>query len=337
MEEIPDITSDIIDKLGKLNIHSVYQLAVQIPSDLALEISDASIDVQSAARLIGNSRKILTENDLLSKDFSTAEDMLVERNKISRYSTGSSNFDNFLEGGFESQAITEIAGEFGSGKSQICQTLCAAATTLMENYRPVENTAQNPPESIIFIDTENTFKPNRVHQIAEQKKLDPEDILKRIYHCNIYSSEQLEVLIDDLPKFIEQFNAKIVIIDSIISLHRAEFSGRGTLVERQQRLGRMLNKLRRYAEVYNLAVVITNQVVSYSDGSSGFDYMKAAGGNILAHSSTYRIFLKKAGKNRVAVMQDSPCQPYQRVKFTISESGIQDASSYKTEESDTAW
>ena len=215
--------------------------------------------------------------------------------------------------------------------------LCAAATTLMTNDRLIENATQKPPESIIFIDTEITFQANRVHQIAEQKNLDPEDILKRIYHCNVYSSEQLEALIDDLPKFIEQYNARIVIIDSIISLHRAEFSGRGTLVERQQKLGRMLNKLRRYAEVYNVAVVITNQVVSYSDGSSGFDYMKAAGGNIVAHSSTYRIFLKKAGKNRVAIMQDSPCQPYQRVKFSISEGGIQDASSYKTEESDSTW
>jgi DNA repair protein RadA len=196
--------------------------------------------------------------------------MLEKRNEISRYSTGSSNFDTFLDGGFETQAITEIAGEFGSGKSQICQALCAAAITLMKNDRLVENVTQKPPESIIFIDTENTFRANRIHQIAEQNNLDPEDILKRIYHCNIYSSEQLEALIDDLPNFIEQYNSKLVIIDSIISLHRAEFSGRGTLVERQQRLARMLNKLRKYAEVCNLAVVITNQVVSYSDGSSGF-------------------------------------------------------------------
>jgi DNA repair protein RadA len=99
----------------------------------------------------------------------------------------------------------------------------------------------------------------------------------------------------------------------------------------------MLNKLRKYAEVYNLAVVITNQVVSYSDGSSGFDYMKAAGGNIVAHSSTYRIFLRKSGKNRTAIMHDSPSHPYQSVKFSISENGIQDASSYKTEVSDSTW
>ena len=267
--------------------------------------------------------------------------MLKKRNKISRYSTGSSNFDTFLDGGFETQSITEIAGEFGSGKTAICHTLCAVAIALLENESLDVNdnrSAHRPLGSIIFIDTENTFRANRVYQIAEQKNLDPEDILKRIYHCNVYSSEQLELLIDNLPKFIEQYNTKLVIVDSIISLHRAEFSGRGTLAERQQRLGKMLNKLRRYADIYDVAVVITNQVVSYADSShAGFDSMKAAGGNIVAHGSTYRIFLRKSGKNRVATMEDSPSQPYQRVKFSISESGIQDATSYKTEESDAGW
>jgi DNA repair protein RadA len=338
MEKIPDITSDMIEKLRKLNINSVHQVAVQIPSELAFELSDTFIDVESATKLIGNARKILTEKEIISKEFLTADDMLEKRNEISRYSTGSSNFDTFLNGGFETQSVTEIAGEFGSDKSQICQSLCAAAIALMENSRLDEHESQRPPYSIIFIDTENTFKANRVHQIAEQKNLDPEDILKRIYHCNVYSSEQLEALINDLPKFIEQYNTKLVIIDSIISLHRAEFSGRGTLAERQQKLGRMLSKLRRYADIYNIAVVITNQVVSYADSSHpGFDYMKAAGGNIVGHGSTYRIFLKKSGKSRTAIMADSPSHPYQRVKFSISERGIEDANSYKIEESDSAW
>ncbi|MGH9988224.1 MAG: DNA repair and recombination protein RadA, partial [Nitrososphaeraceae archaeon] len=318
IQDIPDIASDTLDRLRKINIKSVYQLAVQSPSELALEISDTFVDVDSAVRLITNARKMLTENEILSKEFLTADDLLEKRNKISRYSTGSENFDAFLNGGFETQAITEIAGEFGAGKSQICQTLCAAAIALLKDDSITANdngSIQKPPGSIIFIDTENTFRANRVHQIAEQKNLDPEDILKRTYHCNIYSSEQLELLIDDLPKFIEQYNTKLVIIDSIISLHRAEFSGRGTLADRQQRLGKMLNKLRRYADIYNIAVVITNQVISYADGSHpGFDYMKAAGGNIVAHGSTYRIFLRKSGKNRIATMEDSPSQPHQRVK-----------------------
>jgi DNA repair protein RadA len=336
MEEIPDITSDIIEKLKKLNITSVYQLAVQSPVELASEYEDTSLNVGSASTLIANARKILIEHNVLASEFSTADEVLEKRNKLSRYVIGSEGFDRFLNGGFESQAITELAGEFGSGKSQICHTLCVAANQLIENSRN-DDDKHSATGNIIFIDSENTFRADRVHQIAEQRGLDPLPILEKIFHCGVYSSEHLESVIDDLDKSIEQYNAKIVIIDSIISLHRAEFSGRGTLADRQQRLGKMLNKLRRYADIYNIAVVITNQVVSSPDDSHpGFDYAKAAGGNIVGHSTTYRIFLRKAGKNRVATMEDSPSHAYQRVKFSISENGIQDADSYKAE-GNSAW
>jgi DNA repair protein RadA len=344
IEDIPDITSDTVDKLRKLNINSVYQLAVQSPSELALEISDGLFDIEAASNLVVKARKILTEREILSKEFSTADDMLEKRNKISRYTTGWEKFDAFLNGGFETQAITEISGEFGSGKSQICHALCVAANKLVENNRfgDGDENKQSTAETIIFVDTENTFRSDRVYQIAEQNGFDPLAILQKIYHCKIFNSEELESLINNLDKFIEQYNAKLVIVDSIISHHRAEFSGRGTLAERQQRLGKMLNKLRRYADIYNIAVVITNQVVSYTNNPQfGSDYIKPAGGNIMGHSSTYRIFLKRSGKNRVATMFDSPYHPNQQIKFSISDEGIQDANSYKSHESvdggDSAW
>ena len=193
MEKIPDITSDMLDKLKKLNINSVYQLAVQSPSELTLGISNV-FDVESASRLIGNARKILTENEFLSKEFSTADDMLEKRNKISRYSTGSSNFDAFLNGGFETQSVTEIAGEFGSGKSAICHTLCVAIALMEDDNLDVTNnvSTQRASGSIIFIDTENTFRANRVYQIAEQKNLDPKIFLRESIIVMFTTSEQLE-------------------------------------------------------------------------------------------------------------------------------------------------
>jgi DNA repair protein RadA len=330
MEEIPNITSDIIDKLKKLNINSVYQLAVQNPIELASEYEDTLMNIEPASALIANARKILVENGILTNEFSTADKVLERRNKLTRYAIGSEDFDDLLNGGFESQAITELVGEFSAGKSQICHTLCVAASQLIKNDLG----------NIIFVDSENTFRADRIHQIAEQRGLDPLPILEKIFHCQVYSSEHLESVIYDLDKSIEQYNAKIVIIDSLISLHRAEYSGRGTLADRQQRLGKMLNKLRRYADIYNIAVVITNQVVSHPDvAHPGFDSTKAAGGNIVAHGSTYRIFLRKSGKNRVATMFDSPSHPYEHIKFSISESGIQDAISYKTEDdgSNSGW
>jgi DNA repair protein RadA len=266
LENIPNITSDTLARLKDLHIDSVSQLAVQNPLELAMEISDNDGNVlftaDSASKLIADARKLLTDHGILSKEFTGADDLLVKRKEISRYTTGSQKFDDFLDGGFESQAITEIADEYGSGKSQICHTLCVAANMLLENDRLDDNDdhddgneliPQKAPGSVIFIDTENTFRADRVFQIAEQRGLDPEAILKKIYHCNVYSSEQLELLINNLDKSIEQYNARLVIVDSIIPLHRAEFSGRETLVERQQRLGKLLNKLRRYADIYKVA------------------------------------------------------------------------------------
>jgi DNA repair protein RadA len=351
-----DVTSDTLEKLRKLRIESVSQLAVQSPRELAIDINDndsgsTSFDIESASKLIASARKFLIEHGVLSKEVCTADDLLVKRNKLSRYTVGSDKFDSFLDGGIETQAITEIAGEFGSGKSQICHTLCVTANTLLENERPDDSindgdvnepAAWQGPPSIIYIDTENTFRADRVFQIAEQKGLDPETILTRIYHCRIYNSLELELIINNLGRSIEQYNAKLVIVDSIISLHRAEFSGRETLAERQQRLAKMLNKLRKYADVYNIAVVVTNQVISTPQSSQfGLDSIRPAGGNIVGHGTTYRIFLKKSGRNRVAVMYDSPCHPYQQVKFAISDAGIQNPSSLRSQEnnneSESAW
>jgi DNA repair protein RadA len=234
MEEIPNITSDIIDKLKKLNINSVYQLAVQNPIDLASEYEDASMNVESASALIANARKILVGNGVLSNEFSTADEVLEKRNKLARYAIGSEDFDDLLNGGFETQAITELVGEFGSGKSQICHTLCIAAQQLIEDnkHNEVKNSnIHSTVSNIIFIDSENTFRADRIHQIAEQRGLDPLPILEKIFHCKVYSSEHLESIVNDLGKSIEHYNVKLVIIDSIISLHRAEFSGRGTLAK----------------------------------------------------------------------------------------------------------
>ena len=149
--------------------------------------------------------------------------------------------------------------------------------------------------------------------------------MKKVFVCKIYNSAHLEAIIKNLGRSIEQYKAKLVIIDSIISLHRAEFPGRETLAERQQRLNVMLHRLIRLAEVYNIAVVLTNQVQSQPDSFfGGGDPTRAAGGNIMGHASTYRIFLRKAGRDRIAIMVDSPHHAYGQTRFTISEKGVQD-------------
>jgi DNA repair protein RadA len=153
--------------------------------------------------------------------------------------------------------------------------------------------------------------------------VDEDDVLKNIALCKVYNSSHLELLVKNLGKYIEQFNAKLIIVDSIISLHRAEFSGRGTLADRQQRLNALMHKLARVAEVYGVALVITNQVQSTPD-TFFEDPTKPAGGNVIGHASTYRIYLRKSGSDRVARIIDSPYHPYGDARFTVNEKGLDD-------------
>lgn len=312
IQDIEGIGPTTAKKLKEAGIVSVMDLAVASSDELAVDLNSSK---DSAASFIMAAQKLLRESNILEKEFVTADAALEKRKSMLRCSTGSTALDDLLLGGIETQAVTEFYGEFGSGKSQICHTLCATAR------QPIEQGGLDG--SIIYIDTEGTFRPERIEQIARARGLDPSQILKSVAVCKIYNSSHLELIIKDLGKYINDFKAKMVIIDSIISLHRAEFAGRGTLADRQQRLNNMLHRLVRLTEIYNVAIVITNQVQSSPDTFFG-DPTKAAGGNVLGHASTYRIYLRKSGENRVAKMIDSPYHPYSETRFTVNERGTDD-------------
>jgi DNA repair protein RadA len=320
LESLQGVDQNLLLKLKGAGIESISNLATTTAPELLEDYYSnydnaiSGVDIETISHAIVKAKQKLIEDGFLQRDFSSAEDMLEIRKRLVKFTTGSQSLDIFLGGGIETQALTEIAGEYGSGKSQLCYTLCVTANV------------QNKDNGVIFVDTENTFRAERIHQIAESRGLDAEEILKRISICKIYYSAHLEAVIRSLAKYIEQYKARLVIIDSVISLHRAEFAGRETLAERQQRLNTLLHKLKRLAEIYNIAVVYTNQVQAQPDDffSNGFNSMRAAGGNIMGHASTYRIFLRKAGLNRIATMLDSPYHEYSQVKFSIGEEGIED-------------
>jgi len=312
IQDIEGVGPTTARKLKDAGIVSVMDLAVSSAEELSESINATK---ETAASFIIAAQKLLRETNVLDKEFVTADAALQKRRSMLRCSTGSYALDDLLLGGIETQAITEFYGEFGSGKSQICHTLCVMAK------QPIE--AGGLESSVIYIDTEGTFRPERVEQIARSRGFDPTEILKNVAVCKVYNSSHLELIVKDLGKYIDDFKAKLVVIDSIISLHRAEFSGRGTLADRQQRLNNMLHKLIRLAEIYNIAIVITNQVQSSPDTFFG-DPTKATGGNVLGHASTYRIYLRKSGENRVAKMMDSPYHPYSDTRFTVTERGADD-------------
>ena len=312
IQDIEGIGPTTARKLKEAGIVSVMDLAVASAEELAVDLNSSK---ESAASFIMAAQKLLRESNILEKEFVTADSALEKRKAMLRCSTGSRALNELLLGGIETQAVTEFYGEFGSGKSQICHTLCAIAT------QPVE--AGGLDGGVIYIDTEGTFRPERLNQIARARALEPSHVLKNVAICKIYNSSHLELIVKDIGKYINDFKAKLVIIDSIISLHRAEFPGRGTLADRQQRLNSILHKLIRLSEIFNIAIVITNQVQSSPDTFFG-DPTKAAGGNVLGHASTYRIYLKKSGENRVARIIDSPYHPYSDARFTLNEKGADD-------------
>jgi DNA repair protein RadA len=177
----------------------------------------------------------------------------------------------------------------------------------------------------IYVDTEGTFRPERIAEIAEARGMDQEKILSRITVARAYNSAHQELIVKDLGRIIEPNKVKLVVLDSAVAHYRAEFLGRGTLSERQQRLNRFMHQLLRTAEIYNIAVVVTNQVQAAPDSFFG-DPTRPTGGHVVAHTSTYRIYLRKAAKNRIARMVDSPYHPERDAVFMLDEKGVDDPS-----------
>jgi DNA repair protein RadA len=283
-----------VRKLKEAGTVTVMDLAVSRADELSVAIN---ISKESTASLIMATQKLIRDSRILEKEFLTADLVLEKRKSMLRCSTGSRALDALLLGGIDTQAVTEFYGEFGSGKSEICHTLCAMARQPIESGRL--------DSGVIYIDTEGTFRPERLEQIATARGLNHSDVLKSVAVCKVYNSSHLELVVKDLVKYVSDFSAKLVIIDEIISLNRGEFAGRSTLADRQQRLNSMLHKIIRLAEIFNIAVVITSP-----------------GGNIV--TSTYRIYLRKSGENRLAKMMYSPNHPYSDTGFTINEKGADD-------------
>jgi DNA repair protein RadA len=312
VDELEGIGTAIKAKLNAAGIITVLDLAVKSPS----EVADAtSWDITRATELCNKARLKLVDLKYFEDDFVSASEIYRRRKAIDRITTGSKNLDDLLAGGIETQAVTEFYGEFGSGKTQICHTLCV--------------TTQAPKDQgglgarVVYVDTENTFRPERIAEIARARGFDPEAVLEGIIVAKAFNSSHQELIIGELGEQVRNWGIKLVIVDSAVAHYRAEFLGRGTLSERQQRLNRFMHSLVRTAEVYNLAVVVTNQVQSSPDTFFG-DPTKATGGHVVAHTSTYRIYVRKSGKNRVARMVDSPYHAEREIVFVLNEKGIDD-------------
>ncbi|MFA7708860.1 MAG: DNA repair and recombination protein RadA [archaeon] len=305
--DLPGIGPASAEKLLAGGYDSLEAIAVASPSEL---VAVAGIGEGTAIRAIKAAR------DSLEMGYETAEKILDRRKLIARVSTGSKELDELLGGGIESQSITEVYGMYASGKSQWCFQLCVIA------QMPTEKGGLNG--GVLYIDTENSFRPERVAQIAKYRGLDPEEVMKNIFVARAFNSNHQMLLADKAQELIKEKNIKLVIVDSLTSQFRSEFVGRGQLSDRQQKLNTHMRLLQKLAELYNVVVFVTNQVMSRPDVLFG-DPTDAIGGNIVKHASKTRIYLRKSsGSKRIAKLVDSPSLPDGEAVYQVTENGITD-------------
>ena len=305
IEDLPGVGAATAQKLREAGFSDMMGLAVSSPGEL-VEATGVS---EAVAR-----KMIQAARSSLDMGFESGDDLLKKRERVIKVHTGSKAFDDLMGGGFETGTITECFGEFGSGKTQLGHMLA------------VNIQKQDPTAVAVYIDTENTFRPERIKQLAEAVGLDTTRVLSQIKVARAYNSDHQMLLAEKIEELIQgqNFNVKVVIIDSLTAHFRAEFVGRGTLADRQQKLNKHLHHLLKLADTCNLLVYVTNQVMSKPDQFFG-DPTQAIGGHIVAHACTFRIYLRKGKKgSRVAKLIDSPDKPEGECNFYVETNGLRD-------------
>ena len=310
LEDLDGVGPKTAQLLRSKGILSVRHLALFNPEEL-IELTDMTPD--RVEKILRSAREAVFGANRVSR----AADLAKNLENVTRLKTNVRAIDELLQGGLEPKAIYEFAGEFGTGKTQLCHQL-AVTVQLGQDKGGVGGAA-------VYLDTEEAFSPSRIINIARRFDLDPNEVLGNIYVIKVVNAADLEDRIKlDVVKLVEQANVKLIIVDSIIALYRAEFRGRERLAERQQRLNYILDWMMRIAKAYNVYVVLTNQVLDVPMGY--IEIKRTAGGNVLAHAVTHRLFLKKSREDiKVMEVLDSPRLPYKAsAMFRITDRGVED-------------
>ena len=307
LEDLPGIGPATAEKLRKANYDNYEKIATSTPYELE-EVADISIE--TAKKVINAAR------DALEMGYESADKIYERRKTVGRITTGSKSLDELLGGGVETQSITESYGKFSSGKTQLGFQLSVNVQRSLEEGGLGGN--------VLFIDTESTFRPERVKQMAEAAGMDSEQVLKNIHAARAVNSDHQMVLIDKAEDIIREKNVKLVVVDSLTSCFRAEYLGRAALSERQQKLNKHIHALQRLGDRHNLAIFVTNQVMD-NPGILFGDPTTPIGGHVIAHAATYRIYLRKGKEEkRIARLVDSPNLPDGECVFKVTKDGIRD-------------
>jgi len=304
LEDLPGVGKSTAIKLREIGFKTVEALATAPIQYLTTK----GIGEVTAKKIVTAARKSM------ALEFITAEKLQKIQANKRQMTTGCKSFDALLEGGLETQSITELHGEFGSGKSQMCQQL-AVTVQLPENRGGLDG-------ACLYIDTEHVFKPGRVEQIAETFDLDPKAVLKRIIYAEAYTSDHQAVLLENSDEVIKENGVRLIIVDSLTGHFRSEYIGREVLAPRQQKLNQHMHKLIRLARAFNAVAIVTNQMSSTPDSLYG-KRDTPIGGHIVGHIAHTRVELRKGRANmRIAKIIASPFLPEGETPMRITDGGI---------------
>lgn len=309
VEDIPGLGPATIERLKELGFHTVESIATATVRELV----PAGISEKQASRIINEAR------NSISLSFVRADELMKMKEKVLRLTTGSKAVDELLGSGLESQTITEVYGEYGVGKSILCHQLAINAQ-LPIGRGGLEGGA-------LYLDTEQTFRPEWIVRMAQATGLDPSEAASKIIYSEAYNSDHQVLLLEKADKIIKDNNIRLIIIDSLTSHFRSEYLGREVLAERQQKLNSHMHRLIRLARSFNAVAVVTNQVMARPDAFF-VNQLDAVGGHIVAHTSHTRVFLRRAasGPVRIARLVSSPYLPEGERIFKVTENGIADVS-----------
>jgi len=318
LEDIPALGEIGIIKLNKEGIFTKTDLLCRYPLDVA-EIT--GMDRDKAAKAFDYCRTLLEKAGMLVKREHTAKELLEERKKIEHLQTGCKGLDAMLTGGIECRAITQLYGIAGSGKTQTGHTLCVQA------QRPTEEggLAGKHPANVLYIDTEDTFRPERILSMCQARGYDAKQIDKVLGGIIVQKAKDAGhqvVIIKNVSHVIHELNVRLIVVDSGTALFRSEYLERGNLSRKQQHLNEMMHLLKNTAENHNLAVVLINQIYHRPDAFGNPEM--AYGGNVVAHSSTYIVNLAKSGRKYMATLEKSPMHPKDNCLYDITPAGIVD-------------
>lgn len=307
IEDLEEIGPAIADKLKELGFHTPESLATATVKELL----STGISEKQATKIISKARESITI------EFVRANELMDLKKNVQRLSTGSKTLDELLDSGLETQTITEFYGPYGVGKSILCHQLSVNA------QRPIEQGGLNC--GVLYIDTEQTFRPEWIIKMANHLGIDPEEATKKIIYCEAYNSDHQILLLEKCDEVVKKNKIRLIIIDSLTAHFRSEYIGREMLAERQQKLNKHMHRLARLARAFNAAAVVTNQVLAKPDQFFS-NAIEAAGGHIVAHTSHTRVYLRRTASStvRIARLVSSPYLPEGERLFKITDNGIED-------------